>query len=271
MQRGKRLMKILIVALTGTALGGGGLLAQGAPLQLTPGGVTQTRPAAPANQGTNVPVPPQRPSAPAQAAPVQRPPAATAPAQAARGVGNLSGSQVATLQRINEVFNGIREMNGRFTQIDGDGSRSTGRFYLTKPGRIRFVYDRPSSLDIIADGTDVVVRDRRLNTQDLYPLSQTPLRYLTNDRVDLVRDAHVVNVFNDQDMVSVTIEERGNFAEGQLTLFFDSTTFALRQWTIVDGRGSETAVAVSDLATNQRNNPQLFAIDRTQMQGPRGN
>lgn len=262
MRCGEQLTKTLLVALTISALSIGGVLAQGAPLQLTPG-------AAPPGQGTSVPRPPQRPSAPAQAAPAPR--TGAPQAQTAQGVGNLSGSQVATLQRINEAFNGVREMNGRFTQVDADGSRSTGRFYLTKPGRIRFIYDRPSSLDIIADGTDVVVRDRRLNTQDLYPLSQTPLRYLTNERVDLVRDARVVNVFNDQDMVSVTIEERGSFAEGQLTLFFDSTTFALRQWTIVDGRGSETAVAVSELVTNQRNNPQFFAIDRTQMRGPRGN
>jgi outer membrane lipoprotein-sorting protein len=163
-------------------------------------------------------------------------------------------------------------MNGRFSQVEADGSRSTGRFYLTKPGRIRFLYDRPNPLDIVADGTDVIVRDRRLNTQDLYPLSQTPLRYLTTERIDLVRDARVVNVFADQDLVSVTIEERGSFTEGQLTLFFDASHFALRQWTITDARGNETAVAVSDVVTNQRNNPQLFAIDRTQqMTAPRGN
>jgi outer membrane lipoprotein-sorting protein len=177
--------------------------------------------------------------------------------------GQLAPTQVATLRRISEVYNSFREMNGRFTQVDGAGRRTTGRFYISKPGRIRFTYDRPSPLEIVADGTDVVVRDRRLNTQDLYPLGQTPLRYLTSQSIDLTRDARVVSVFNDQDMVSVTIEERGNFAEGQLTLYFDATNFQLRQWTIVDGRGAETNVAVSNVQTNQRNDPALFVIDRT--------
>jgi outer membrane lipoprotein-sorting protein len=229
----------------------GAVLAQGGPIQLTPGGA-----------------PPQTPAAPGavQQAQAQRTPAAP-PSQTTRG--NLTPAQVATLRRITEVFNSVREMNGRFTQVEADGSRTTGRFYITKPGRIRFQYDRPSVLDIVSDGTDVVVRDRRLNTQDLYPLRDTPLRYLTNERIDLLRDARVVSVFNDQDMVSVTIEERGTFTEGQLTLYFDASNFSLRQWTITDARGNETAVTVAGVTTNQRNNPQLFAIDRSPQVGPR--
>lgn len=231
----------------------GAAIAQGGPIQLTPGGpAPQTRAAPGAVQQVQA----------------QRAPAA-APSQTTRG--NLSPTQTATLRRITEVYNSVREMNGRFTQVEADGTRTTGAFAISKPGRIRFRYDRPSRLDIVADGTDVVVRDTRLNTQDLYPLSQTPLRYLTNERIDLLRDARVVSVFNDQDMVSVTIEERGHFTEGQLTLYFDASNFSLRQWTITDARGNETSVTVSGVTTNQRNNPQLFAIDRTPQVGPRNN
>lgn len=248
-------MSSALVIAGAVALCAGAALAQGGPVQLTPGGPTpQTRPAPGAQ-------PPATPARPAQAP-------APAPNQTVQGRGNLNATQVATLRRITEVYNSVREMNGRFTQVEADGARSTGRFYISKPGRIRFQYDRPSVLDIVSDGTDVVVRDRRLNTQDLYPLSQTPLRYLTNERIDLLRDARVVSVFNDQDMVSVTIEERGNFTEGQLTLYFDASNFSLRQWTITDARGNETAVTVSGVTTNQRNNPQLFAIDRLPTVGP---
>lgn len=255
------------------------------PLQLTPGGSPPATRAAP--------LPPQRPAngaapnqgqsqvPPAWAAPAQpaaprasTPPAAAAPAPVTAtpvAAGQLGAAQLATLRRITEAYNATREMSGRFTQVEMNGSRTTGRFYISKPGKIRFVYDRPSRLDIVADGRDLVVRDRGLNTQDLYPLSQTPLRYLLNDRIDLARDAKVVNVFNDQDMVSVTIEERTQFTEGQLTLYFDASDFALRQWTITDARGNETSVAVTGVQTNQRNNPTLFEIDRSIQVGPQNN
>lgn len=257
-----------------------------APLQLTPGSSPTTqaaplppqRPATPPASSQNAPVPP------AWAAPAQAPgQARTAPPQAAApslppppaatpvATGSLSTAQVQTLRRITESYNATREMNGRFTQVEANGRRTTGRFFISKPGKIRFVYDRPSRLDIIADGRDLVVRDRGLNTQDLYPLSQTPLRYLLNDRIDLTRDAKVVNVFNDQDMVSVTIEERTQFTEGQLTLYFDASDFALRQWTITDARGNETSVAVEGVSVNQRNNPNLFEIDRSIQVGPQNN
>ena len=82
-------------------------------------------------------------------------------------------------------------MSGNFVQIGADGRRASGNFYLQKPGKVRFEYDPPSPIDIIADGSSVVVRDRRLATQDLYPLSQTPLRFLLADRIDLLRDTNV--------------------------------------------------------------------------------
>ena len=82
-------------------------------------------------------------------------------------------------------------MSGKFVQIGADGRRASGHFYMQKPGKVRFEYDPPSPIDIIADGSSVVVRDRRLATQDLYPLSQTPLRFLLADRIDLMRDTHV--------------------------------------------------------------------------------
>ena len=40
----------------------------------------------------------------------------------------------------------------------------------------------------------MAVRDRKLATQDIYPLSQTPLRYLLSDRIDLMKDTNVVSV-----------------------------------------------------------------------------
>ena len=73
-----------------------------------------------------------------------------------------------------------------------------GEFYLQKPGKVRFDYNPPSPIEMIADGSSVVVRDRKLATQDLYPLSQTPLRFLLADRIDLMRETNLIGVYADE-------------------------------------------------------------------------
>ena len=114
-------------------------------------------------------------------------------------------------------------MVGNFVQIGPDGGRTEGTFYLQKPGRIRFEYNPPSPIDIISDGSSVVVRDRKLATQDLYPLSETPLRYLLADRLDLLRDTDVVSVTSDDTFDSVTIEQKQvMIGTDKLMIMFDA-------------------------------------------------
>ena len=102
----------------------------------------------------------------------------------------------------------MRQLHGNFVQVGPDGGKSEGEFYLQKPGKVRFDYNPPSPIELIADGSSVVVRDRKLATQDLYPLSQTPLRFLLADRIDLLRDTNLVGVYADDVFVTVVIEER---------------------------------------------------------------
>ena len=92
----------------------------------------------------------------------------------------------------------MQQLVGNFVQVGPDGSRVKGEFYIQKPGKVRFEYDPPSPIEIVADGQSVVVRDRKLATQDLYPLSQTPLRFLLSERIDLMRDTNVIGVRADE-------------------------------------------------------------------------
>ncbi len=80
-------------------------------------------------------------------------------------------------------------------QVGPDGNKTAGEFYMSKPGKVRFEYEEPSPIELISDGDAVAVRDRNLATQDIYPLSQTPLRFLLSDKLDLFKDTNVINVF----------------------------------------------------------------------------
>ncbi|MGA8394653.1 MAG: outer-membrane lipoprotein carrier protein LolA, partial [Pseudolabrys sp.] len=116
---------------------------------------------------------------------------------------NLSAEQRAIVDRVNGYLSGVQALSGKFIQVGPDGARTQGDFVISKPGRVRFEYDDPSPIELIADGSSVVVRDRRLATQDVYPLSQTPLRFLLADRVDLSKDTHLVAVYADDVFVTV--------------------------------------------------------------------
>jgi outer membrane lipoprotein-sorting protein len=131
------------------------------------------------------------------------------------------------------------------------------KFYLQNPGRVRFQYEPPSPIEFIADGYSFVVRDRNLATHDLYPLSQTPLRYLLADQIDLARDTKVAAVSQDNNIISVTIEERQLLVvTSRLVLMFSSKDM----WTVTDLQGSQTMVAVYNLDTSHKPDPGLFTI-----------
>ena len=109
----------------------------------------------------------------------------------------FDANQRALIDRVNVYLMSVQTLVGDFVQVGPDGRRSDGKIYLQKPGRMRFEYNPPSPIELVADGNSLVVRDRKLETQDLYPLSQTPLRFLLADRIDLLRETNVVSVSAD--------------------------------------------------------------------------
>jgi outer membrane lipoprotein-sorting protein len=229
---------------------------------------------APFPKSTDAPRPPSvlnsvRPTAPA-------PPAAAAspPAPAQTGIAALLPSifggnrdtldprQRALVDKASAYLSSVQVMSGRFAQVGPDGSESTGQFYVQKPGRVRFDYDPPAYLDIISDGSSVVVRDRRLGTQDAYALSQTPLRFLLADRIDLVRDANVTGVYADKDYVTVVVDEKQLLiGTSRLMMMFSPKDFVLKRWVVTDPQGYDTTVALSNLDTTRRPDPNLFRIE----------
>jgi len=182
--------------------------------------------------------------------------------------GAFDDRQRVLLDKISRYLSGVQTMVGSFVQIGPDGGRTEGSFYIQKPGRVRFAYNPPSPIDIIADGSSVVVRDRRLATQDLYPLSQTPLRYLLADHIDLLRDTDVVSVSADDTFVTTVIEEKQlAIGTNRLMMMFDAKDLALKQWTVTDPQGLDTTVAVYNLDTAKKPDPNLFVINYQRLPG----
>ena len=196
------------------------------------------------------------------AGPGAKPPAATNSRPGAAAA--TETTQRGLVERVNAYLASLNTLVGNFVQVGPDGSRAEGRFYLQKPGRVRFEYNPPNPIELIADGSSVVVRNSKLATQDVYPLSQTPLRFLVADRIDLMKDTNVVSASSDDTFATVVIEERQTLGgTHRLMLMFGARDFQLRQWTITDPQGYDTTVALYNLDPKQKPDPALFKIDYT--------
>jgi len=170
--------------------------------------------------------------------------------------------QRALVAKISAYLSSVQTMVGDFVQVGPDGKRTEGQFYILKPGKVRFAYNPPSPVDVVADGQSVVVRDRNLDTQDLYPLSQTPLRFLLADHIDLMKDTNVISVSADDTFLTLVIEEHQLVAgTSRLMMMFGAKDLQLRQWTVTDPQGYDTTVAVYNLDTKKKPDPDLFVIN----------
>lgn len=177
---------------------------------------------------------------------------------------SFDANQKAQAARVSTYLSSLSTLIGNFVQIGPDGSRTTGDFFIQKPGKVRFEYDAPTPIAMIADGNSLAVRDTRLATQDVYPLAQTPLRYLLADRIDLMRDTNVVAVTSDDLYSSVTIEEKNPLVgTSRLMLMIGAKDGQLKQWTVTDPQGYDTTVAIYNLDQTKKPDPGLFKIDFT--------
>jgi outer membrane lipoprotein-sorting protein len=194
-------------------------------------------------------------STPAQAAPAVTSVAAPSAPPTPTSPPNPS-SPAAALDRVNAYFNAIDQLSAYFVQKNPNGQQVEGTLSVRRPGQLHFAYAPPSTLEIVSDGRNVAIRDKKLGTNDVYPVGQTPLKFLLQENVDLARDTKVQDVQIGRDgMVIVRFDDSATLGgTSKITLRFDSRANALRQWTIIDGQGYETSVTLSGLNVVQRRN-----------------
>lgn len=169
-------------------------------------------------------------------------------------------AEAAPAQRIADHFSSVRTMHGEFVQFGPKGEQTGGKFYIERPGRIRFNYEQPATISVVADGQSVVVNNRKLDTWDIYPLSKTPLKLLLDERIDIGSE-RVRAVKEADDLTTIVMGDRSVFGDSQITMMFDPKTYDLRQWTVTDAQGKDTTVMVFNVQTGMAIDPKLFEID----------
>lgn len=265
---------LLAATASGCVLAAAPLMAQPLQLQQQPPKPV-AKPAAP-----RLVLPPPRPAnlgmsrSAATEAPAAQPAAVTSAAPASdaaqaapaptpvKGKPAAPATQEEAIERLNTYLNSFNTLQGNFIQFAANGRRLEGRIYIQRPGKMRFEYEPPTTTEVISDGTSVAVRDKRLATQDIYSIGQTPLKFLVRERMDLAREGTLKGASVDGDILSVRIEDRSTLGgTSKITLKFDLVANELRQWIVVDPQGYETSVSLYNLDTRRRPDPKNFVID----------
>lgn len=165
------------------------------------------------------------------------------------------------LARLSAYLNGIGTLRARFSQINADGTLSTGTLAIRRPGRARFAYDPPNPGLVIAGGGQVAIFDDRSNTApEQYPLAETPLSVILDARVDLARAGMVTAHRDEGTATSVTAQDPDNPGRGSIRLLFTDDPVTLRQWVITNEAGEETTVILNDPETGITLPSSLFDI-----------
>ena len=172
-------------------------------------------------------------------------------------------------QKIADHFSSVKSMMGEFMQFSPRNDQTSGKFFIQRPGKLRFNYDDPSPLRVIADGANVVIGNLKLKTWDVYPLSKTPLSLLLADRIDLQHQM-VRNVQQTADLTTIVLGDKSLFGDQVITLMFDPKTYDLRQWTTTDAQGKDTTVVIFNVKTGVHFDDKVFAIPYDEVRGLTG-
>jgi outer membrane lipoprotein-sorting protein len=183
--------------------------------------------------------------------------------QSATGISLVASAHAAaseTAQKIADHFASVRTMTGEFVQFGPRGEQTGGKFYIERPGKIRFNYDGSSGFKVISDGKSVVLDNKKMNTMDLYPLSKTPLKLLLDERIDLSGNK-VRSVKEEDDLTTIQLADKSVFGNSRITMMFDPKSYDLRQWTITDAQGKDTTVMIFNVQQGVKIDQDLFRID----------
>jgi outer membrane lipoprotein-sorting protein len=166
------------------------------------------------------------------------------------------------LNRISAYLNALQTAEAGFTQINPDGTISTGRVFIRRPGRARFEYDPPDDALVMAGGGQLAIFDGKSNLQrpEQYPLARTPLSIILERNVDLARRNMVVGHTYDGTATTVIAQDPEHPEYGRIELNFTDNPVELRQWVVVDGSGARTTIILRDMKTGGDLRASLFNI-----------
>ena len=172
----------------------------------------------------------------------------------------LSDADASAVSAVGRYLNGLRTLKARFLQVAPDGAVTQGTVWLDRPGRMRFEYDKPSPLLLVAGGGSVIFHDSQLDQTTRIPVGQTPLGLLLADAIRLSGDVTLTDFSRPPGQLQMTLVRTKSPGEGSLTLMLNAAPLALTGWSVVDAQGRETRLRMSGAQLGGSYDQKLFTF-----------
>lgn len=175
----------------------------------------------------------------------------------------LRDDEIATINSVSAYLKSFVTMTGDFIQLAPNGGRSSGKFWIRRPGFMRFEYNPPEKLLIIADGVWVGVVDLKIKSKaDRYPLGETPLNFILSDDPDILKKTFISDFYYEPGNLSISMRDKNGKMKGDLTMVFGGDDLHLSSWTITDEHGRQTSIYIENLRVNEPIGGGNFALHR---------
>ncbi len=170
-----------------------------------------------------------------------------------------AGAKSLSLNDVSAYLQKLTTAKGRFTQINPDGSKSFGTFYLHRPGRMRFEYDDPNPALVVAGSGALSIFDKKSNAgPQVFPLKKTPLNVFLERRIDLANNNMLIDHAITSKFTSVTAQDPQHPEYGRIKLVFTPAPTELREWVMTDQSGQNTRIVLGKMKTGVRLSSRLF-------------
>ena len=173
----------------------------------------------------------------------------------------LSAEDSKDLKRIETYLNGMKTLRAGFLQVSSNGGVATGKLMLARPGKMRFEYDPPAPILMVADGVFLIYIDKELEQVTHLWLNNTPIGFLVKEDIKLNGDVTITKFARGSNILLATLARSEEPEQGTITLVFSDNPLSLRKWTVTDAQGIQTTITLSNLESAVKLDPELFKFN----------
>lgn len=161
----------------------------------------------------------------------------------------MAADNTAEIARVEQYLSQLTTVVADFSQVDANGGLSEGKFYLKRPGKMRWQYAPPTPILLVSDGKVIVYYDAELDQVNYVPMDDTLAGFLAKPVITLNSDTTKLTQFSAKDdIIRATVIQKAKPDEGSLTLEFSDAPLQLRQMRIADASGQQTSIQLQNAA-----------------------
>lgn len=168
----------------------------------------------------------------------------------------------ADMKRVEVYLNALKSFAASFKQTADDGEKSGGMFYLLRPGKLRWEYDPPTPIIIIAKGSLLTYYDTELEQVSHVGLDDTLAGFLTRETISFTEGIRILKFNKADGQINITIAQKDKESEGELTMVFSDKPVELQSIAILDAVGKKTLIEFEGSVRDVPLGEELFVLPK---------